>query len=504
MSIEEAYAAGLFEEIPDEPGMIRMPVVINVSIPYHILWPDEYPAIPAATADPDELQDNSDLERRRIALNGMFETPPYEKDEVNFRELLGVLHPGSLMAAKAAADTAAAENSLQKAGAARSDGPQPDELQDRPDLERGRTGLNGMFGTLSPVAEADFRSLLGVLHPGSLVAAKAASEIAVAKDIVPASGITWSDGPQAVTGLRTPDGTPIVRAQYDEVKGPTSLPEASSDAANEARFDNAVIELKELEPNNPQLSIWKTRDWVPDDAAVRRIERELDAATERAKARSTPVGERVLPLRPTRDVSGSGDRDKLLPSPQPAPLPAKSADGRKKEFPLFTLHELNDGNVEARSVANPEKAAEPGPLPLPPPDGHTVISPSIRFGHVHDGDINASGFAGGFHTRPGGNDPPSARMTQLDKPPDKAGVYIGKVEVKDPNTGKFVLKKGFSSFFPDNLSRDQITKAILDAFHHSGQTRDGKFSGDSGLGFDIQGWYTDGKIETAYPVREGK
>ena len=68
-----------------------------------------------------------------------------------------------------------------------------------------------------------------------------------------------------------------------------------------------------------------------------------------------------------------------------------------------------------------------------------------------------------------------------------AMTHIGKVEVKDPITGKFVPKKRFSSFFPDNLSRDQIIKAIRDAFRHSGQTWDGASRGDSGLGFKIEG-----------------
>ena len=33
MSIEAAYAAGLFEPMPDEPGMIRMPISLECSSP---------------------------------------------------------------------------------------------------------------------------------------------------------------------------------------------------------------------------------------------------------------------------------------------------------------------------------------------------------------------------------------------------------------------------------------------------------------------------------------
>lgn len=46
VSIEEAYAAGLFEPIPDEPGMIRMPISLEVFLPYEVLNPPLPPPEP--------------------------------------------------------------------------------------------------------------------------------------------------------------------------------------------------------------------------------------------------------------------------------------------------------------------------------------------------------------------------------------------------------------------------------------------------------------------------
>ena len=129
-------------------------------------------------------------------------------------------------------------------------------------------------------------------------------------------------------------------------------------------------------------------------------------------------------------------------------------------------------------------------------------NPQISLGHIFDGEINKRGNAVGFHDRPGGVDPADARMTQLLNPPDANGVYEGKVEVRDPSTGKWVAKSKPSTFFPDNLSQQQITDAVLQAFKNSGVTTDGQFRGASGLGFDIAGWYRGGNIVTAYPIRQ--
>lgn len=123
MSIEAAYAASLFEEMPDEPGMIRMPVVIHTTIPNHILYPDHYSTVPVEAADPDDVPDHPGSKRRRAAFNRMCERPSHE-EKAEFRKLPGVLHPGSVAASKTASDIAAAEDIMPAPRVAWSDGPQ--------------------------------------------------------------------------------------------------------------------------------------------------------------------------------------------------------------------------------------------------------------------------------------------------------------------------------------------------------------------------------------------
>ena len=134
--------------------------------------------------------------------------------------------------------------------------------------------------------------------------------------------------------------------------------------------------------------------------------------------------------------------------------------------------------------------------------GYTDTNLPIKLGYITEGEINARGKAVGFHDRPGGIDPADARMTQQVKAPDANGIYTGKVEIRDPSASSWVAKRANSSFFPDNLSQQQIVEGTLHAFKESGLTGDGQFTGDSDLGFKIQGWYRGGKIETAYPLRE--
>lgn len=136
------------------------------------------------------------------------------------------------------------------------------------------------------------------------------------------------------------------------------------------------------------------------------------------------------------------------------------------------------------------------------PDGYTATNPPIELGHIAEGEINARGEAVGFHDRPGGVDPAEARMMRQVEAPDANGVCTGKVEIKRPSTGDWVAKRANSSFFPDNLSHQQIVDGTLHAFRESGLAGDGQFTGASGLGSKIQGWYRGGKMETAYPLRE--
>lgn len=127
----------------------------------------------------------------------------------------------------------------------------------------------------------------------------------------------------------------------------------------------------------------------------------------------------------------------------------------------------------------------------------TDTSPNINQLHIFAGEINRSGKPVGFHSRPGGVDPDTARIRQVKNQPNKAGVYTASIEIRDGNQ----WKEKFSSFFPDFLSREEVIAAVLNAYKNSNDPKAQPFEGPSGLGFAIQG-YTSGKggINTAFPI----
>ena len=120
--------------------------------------------------------------------------------------------------------------------------------------------------------------------------------------------------------------------------------------------------------------------------------------------------------------------------------------------------------------------------------------------HVFEGEINRQGKAVGFHSRPGGQDPATARLVKMKDGPNRAGVYTAIIEVRDGSQ----WKEKFSSFFPDSMSADQVTKAILNAYNKSSNNKKQPWRGPSGHGFDIQGYtLSKGDINTAFPVYQG-
>jgi hypothetical protein len=144
-------------------------------------------------------------------------------------------------------------------------------------------------------------------------------------------------------------------------------------------------------------------------------------------------------------------------------------------------------------------AREVGPPALT--DKWTATDPPINLVHIDFGEINRHGEAVGYHHRPNGVDPDSARVLQLVQPPDAHGVYRARVAIRDPTTGAWVRKKAPSTFFPDPMTDREVVDAVLAAFHKGQIRRDGQFAGPSGRGFGIEGWYQNGRINAAYPLR---
>lgn len=124
-------------------------------------------------------------------------------------------------------------------------------------------------------------------------------------------------------------------------------------------------------------------------------------------------------------------------------------------------------------------------------------TPNVNQWHIFDGEINRSGKPVGFHSRPGGQDPATARIRSIRDAPNRAGVYTASIEIKDGNQ----WKEKFSSFFPDSMSREDVLSAILNAYNNSSDPNAQPFEGPSGLGFKIQGYTSSrGGINTAFPI----
>jgi hypothetical protein len=128
----------------------------------------------------------------------------------------------------------------------------------------------------------------------------------------------------------------------------------------------------------------------------------------------------------------------------------------------------------------------------------------INEAHVFEGEINRSGNPVGFHSRPGGVDPPSARVTQVVSPPNAQGVYRAKVEIFDQATNAWVPKGPASSFFPDSWARGRVLSEIEGAFGNRVTTH-GKpasyWEGISPTGVRIGGYLdSTGGINTAFPI----
>jgi len=126
-------------------------------------------------------------------------------------------------------------------------------------------------------------------------------------------------------------------------------------------------------------------------------------------------------------------------------------------------------------------------------------SPEINLHHIFEGEINKRNKPVGYHSRPGGVDADGAKIVRIRDKPNSVGVYTATIAVRDGNQ----WKEKFSSFFPDSMSVDDVTEAVLSAYKNS--SKDGpKWQGPSGHGFDIQGFTTNqGGINTAFPLYRG-
>jgi hypothetical protein len=124
--------------------------------------------------------------------------------------------------------------------------------------------------------------------------------------------------------------------------------------------------------------------------------------------------------------------------------------------------------------------------------------PAVNLEHIFEGQVNRRGKPVGFHSRPGGKDPSGARVVRIVEGPNRTGVYVADVEIRN-DSGRWLRKR--STFYPDRLSREEVVAAVLHAWSHREKGRNNPFRGPSGEGFEIEGRPLDGgDINTAYPI----
>lgn len=167
--------------------------------------------------------------------------------------------------------------------------------------------------------------------------------------------------------------------------------------------------------------------------------------------------------------------------------PPSPAAGEVRERP---------NRLEGREKRSPERTAPSSRRQAQ--ERWSETEPPIHLTHLFEGQINRRGKPVGFHARPGGVDPEGARLVRVIDGPNRLGVYVAKVEIRAAS-GRWLAKT--STFYPDDFSEADVVAAILAAFERS----DGgeKWRGDSGRGFTIEGYFQNGRINTAFPILRG-
>jgi Bacterial EndoU nuclease len=126
---------------------------------------------------------------------------------------------------------------------------------------------------------------------------------------------------------------------------------------------------------------------------------------------------------------------------------------------------------------------------------------TINKTHIFLGEINRRGLAVGYHHRLNGKDANNARMVKITGLPNQQGVYIGRVEIRNPANGQWVSKNSSSTFFPDRWSQAQVLTEIKSAFISADKSKE-PWQGTSTSGLRIEGYYNKATntITTAYPI----
>lgn len=197
---------------------------------------------------------------------------------------------------------------------------------------------------MSSREKAAFRDLFGVLRGHVRTATRqAADDAAPAWDRLPA-GVTRSDGPRAGAGRRTPDRASIrlVGDEEEVRRSPGGRELSPIEGLRQEAYKGVTNQIRALEPKNPQLERVLPMDWVPDEAAVEGMQRELTAAEARAAARSAPMSRGASPSNSAGIESDLG----LPPLVKPYRSPGGPVDGLENGLPWSPQPSFHEGESD--------------------------------------------------------------------------------------------------------------------------------------------------------------
>ena len=189
----------------------------------------------------------------------------------------------------------------------------------------------------------------------------------------------------------------------------------------------------------------------------------------------------------TRELDGDGQSSKKSSKPQSSKAESSKAESsRQTSAEESSQTDSSDAGytmADVKALQNTENFAKK------------------TLEHIFDGTINSKGNATGYHyTRITDSKGEVIEGTESKK--DRHGVFTAKVKVNG------VKKNGFSSFYPEDWTPQQVVDAVNEAYD-SALSDPSNPHGSLWIGYsgDLEiDMYLDGskKITTAYPIYEGE
>ncbi len=190
---------------------------------------------------------------------------------------------------------------------------------------------------------------------------------------------------------------------------------------------------------------------------------------------------------------------------QPSAAQDLSSLARELESKLNSLTDKEESTSEAALSSSPQESA-----PAVSADGYTMADikklkntehfAKNTLAHIFDGTINSKGKATGYHYSKV-SDSKGEIIAGTESKKDSRGVFTAKVKVNG------VKKNGFSTFYPESWTPQQVVDAINEAYQDALSDKSNPH-GSLWIGYSGEleiDMYLDSskKITTAYPIYEG-